>query len=447
MISEQQGATGGMRIAHKQMYDKLKNKQTLNASPPPPPQPKGQKLAQPPQAPKQDQKESKQQQPQRQHAQQQQQQQQQDQVKQQQLQSQQRQQQLEEDQAVLADYLNPGQIQLPGQEPTIQQLQIELHVVRSKCTKLERENKDLRASLRKTISDSALGRELEIMAADRERLIRLVDQLKTEKGHLVDTVLQLSNEVDELQRIRVDDHLKFKQEVLKHSDVDKKLRNAKYKLGMQIVDILRQKSIDTGIIQEIQMVVTNASMYGVRGMMNEGVNQQFTKLQIQKGSDGGPSGDNRLISLMHAQANLSNVPLGTTSIEQVPTLKGDGATEERSGRLRTSAGTGERKTGKSPGRRKKDILDRDETDSIISSVSTHRSGRSTGTHKSTGMSKSRKGAGITKEALDELDRQCGKPDKPPRANGEDGLIFDKKKVAKTKEAGAPADRGGWWGFF
>jgi hypothetical protein len=92
-----------------------------------------------------------------------------------------------------------------------QQLQMELHVMALKVENLTRENCELRArngrssssalsssssSSAPTAGDKALRRDYELVTAEKDRLMKLIEQLKHEKKQLVETVLHLSNEVD-----------------------------------------------------------------------------------------------------------------------------------------------------------------------------------------------------------------------------------------------------------
>jgi hypothetical protein len=47
-----------------------------------------------------------------------------------------------------------------------------------------------------------------------------IEQLKSEKGHLVESVLLLSGEVDDLQKEKADEQLKYKEEISKFTDFE-----------------------------------------------------------------------------------------------------------------------------------------------------------------------------------------------------------------------------------
>ena len=309
-------------------------------------------------------------------------------------------------------------------EPTAQQLQIELHVLKNKLDRLERENWDLKASIRKTINDSALGRELQVLVEEREKMIKHIEQLKSEKGHLVESVLQLSGEVDDLQKEKADEQFKFKEEISKYNDFDKKLRTTKYRLGMQIIDVLNSNKIDPIIIQDIQLLVTKASMYGSRSNDDKNISNNNNHHH----QDNNIINDNKISSSQRSNFDNQLYAALKSNVQQQKTTKNEEIYIERkfstleslrdndynrNDDIKKSKSIGEisenrssdgrSRRGKSPGRRrKKDVLEREETDSIISSVSTHRSGKSSYTNKTSQSNKSKKsnksnGFELTKE--------------------------------------------------
>ena len=75
--------------------------------------------------------------------------------------------------------------------PSYDQLQSQLQLMTLKVDKITKENVDLK-------------RDYEVQSIEKERLSKLVDQLKNEKNHLVETVLQLSNEVDTMHKTKED---------------------------------------------------------------------------------------------------------------------------------------------------------------------------------------------------------------------------------------------------
>jgi hypothetical protein len=77
-----------------------------------------------------------------------------------------------------------------------------------------------------------------------------------EKEHLIESVVGLSNDVDEAHRTRFDDSLKYKQEVLRHSEEDKNSRRLKYQMGLGIIDILKARGVELLVLQEVQMHIS-----------------------------------------------------------------------------------------------------------------------------------------------------------------------------------------------
>ena len=131
-----------------------------------------------------------------------------------------------------------------------QQLQTELHVMALKVENLTRENCELRtrngrnstvpsSSSSSSAGDKALRRDYELVNAEKDRLIKLIEQLKHEKKQLVDTVLHLSNEVDAAHK-SVDqlavDHMR-------HVQTDAMIRSARRRLGLQIIGVLEARGI------------------------------------------------------------------------------------------------------------------------------------------------------------------------------------------------------------
>ena len=154
---------------------------------------------------------------------------------------------------------------------------------------------------------------------------RIVEKLKVEKSHLVETVLNLSNELDESEKAKTMEHQRYKNELLKNSELDEKIDSIKLTLCHEVMEVLRQHNVEISIIENIQ---------------------------------------NKIDEVIHSHCD----GLSTT------TLSG------KSGITTNTVSSGGNKSIPSGNRRKsrpvsRDLLDRDDTDSVISSVSTHRSNR------------------------------------------------------------------------
>jgi hypothetical protein len=138
-------------------------------------------------------------------------------------------------------------------------------------------------------------------------------------------------------------------------------------------------------------------------------------------------------------------------------IKVDDLKKSKSGESENRSSDGRSRRGKSPGRRrKKDVLEREETDSIISSVSTHRSGKSSYTNKTAQSSKSKKssksnGFELTKEALDKLNNiNQGTYQVDTHTNGKDNTPRSpQQKKADSNKSKQPATTTptSWWGLF
>lgn len=278
----------------------------------------------------------------------------------------------------------------------------QLRELKAKELSLEFENHELRRSLRKSTSEVALAREYELLSADRQRLAQLVEQLKMEKEHLIESVVNLSNEVDEVQRTRFDDTLKFKQEIMRHSEEDKTSRRVKYQMGLSIIELLKAKNVDTLILQEVQMHITNAS---------------FSALPAQSGKAAGNDGGNK------------RVPFATNGD---PNAGGDELGNSNHGSHSYSGSSGRSRRRRNRSRQR---LERDEEGSDISSVSTHRTQNSAhggaGRYSSSGTSsKSRSGRDRRRSSSRPVDEAneairrlaLGGQDPPQAAEGGGGCL-------------------------
>ena len=228
-----------------------------------------------------------------------------------------------------------------------------------------------------------------------------MEKLKVEKSHLVETVLSLSNEVDELEKAKACEHQKYKNELLKNSELDEKVNNIKLTLSREVTEVLRDHNIDISIIEIVKNKINAV---------------------VQNNSDG-----------------LSTTTLSGKSGITTNTISSSGKSPTN------------RRRNKSVSR---DLLDRDDTDSVISSVSTHRSNRLYShiyllTHSHSYFltprspkkyhSSKKNSPGITKESLDMLNDERGDS---PQSKGD-----HKKNVRRTKQVDpetAEIDILKWW---
>lgn len=290
-----------------------------------------------------------------------------------------------------------------GMDGNYSSLVTELQRSRESCLRQEQENAVLQSGLRKTINDSAYGKEFEQLAIDREAMARAIEQLKIEKSHLVETVLLLSGEVEEANRVRQDDQIKFKQQVLRHADNDKALRARKYRMGMQILELLKIRGVDQAVCHDVQQHVTQSCIPPRIEISTPGPFQSHY------------SDSNERKSSQHSNTDETMFLSGSGRVDESFDSASHGETSSRS-RIR------ERSLRRTTG---------DNTipdyDSVISSVSNHRS------RESASQKQSRRSnyASITAEALTALNRQ----NSPPKTAN------DQKQV-KVEEP-TPAAKG-WW---
>jgi hypothetical protein len=101
---------------------------------------------------------------------------------------------------------------------------------------------------------------IESLTAERDRLTNLVSQLKLEKKHLTENVISMSNEVDEVQKERVEIQDQFREDALKFAEDRERLEESKRRMGDNIVKILIDKDIDASIVQEVMAVISAETM-------------------------------------------------------------------------------------------------------------------------------------------------------------------------------------------
>ena len=129
---------------------------------------------------------------------------------------------------------------LSEEQPSVQQLQMELHLMTLKVDKLTKENLELKTHIKNTAgNDKSLRHDYEVQSIDKDRLSKLVDQLKNEKVHLVETVLQLSDEVDQMHK--ASDHFESDSQRFIHTEM--MIKAARKRLGLQIIGVLEMNQI------------------------------------------------------------------------------------------------------------------------------------------------------------------------------------------------------------
>lgn len=207
----------------------------------------------------------------------------------------------------------------------ISSLQAENERLRYDLLEQQRSGGELKILLKSTLSESEVGRELNRVLAEQERLLKRVDVFKVEKAHLVDSILELSTEVDELQSAKVEELARYQQ------DSVRLLYSEKSVMGTTIIDHLKARDVDTQLVREVTSIISTCLATSHKSSAHDGAR-----------SIGGVN-----ISMFAQKGNISDVP-------------------SPSNRSRKSPRSGKK------GFRRKDYLDRDENDSVISSVSTHR---------------------------------------------------------------------------
>ena len=84
-----------------------------------------------------------------------------------------------------------------------------------------------------------MRRDYELVTAEKDRLMKLIEQLKHEKKQLVETVLHLSNEVDAAHK-SVD---QLATDRMRHVQTDAMIRSARRRLGLQIIGVLEARGV------------------------------------------------------------------------------------------------------------------------------------------------------------------------------------------------------------
>ena len=129
---------------------------------------------------------------------------------------------------------------LSEEPPSFQQLQMELHLMTLKVDKLTKENADLKTHVKNTAGYETKKRhDYEVQSIENDRLSKLVDQLKNEKIVLVETVLQLSSEVDTMHKTV--EHMEEDSQRFVHDEM--MIKAARRRLGLQIMDVLEMNQI------------------------------------------------------------------------------------------------------------------------------------------------------------------------------------------------------------
>ena len=317
----------------------------------------------------------------------------------------------------------------------------------TRVDKLTRENAELRASLQ--LSGSKMRREYEAMFVEKDRLIKLVEQLKNEKTHLVETVLALSNEVDAQKS-----STQLVEERLRHLQADALSRSARERIG-RVLDVLEARGLtaDDFIVQEIRAAVSQEELSSplplplsgkgvgigklpqapcttptvttstaTSGVSLEALDQRSHRLDAESLKvNEALYRQHQLQQLQHMQTPLlaAGGILGTG--HDAPSYPAGGGLVSSTLRNHMTR-NGSVKSRES---RRKKTLERDETESVISSVSTHRSGRS---HRSAASSTKRPlKSQITAENLAILNR----------LNGDDVVPDVGVGVAKARHKAAP----------
>ena len=110
---------------------------------------------------------------------------------------------------------------------------------RSSTSALSSSSSSSSSSSAPNAGDKALRRDYELVTAEKDRLMKLIEQLKHEKKQLVETVLHLSNEVDAAHK-SVD---QLATDRMRHVQTDAMIRSARRRLGLQIIGVLEARGV------------------------------------------------------------------------------------------------------------------------------------------------------------------------------------------------------------
>jgi hypothetical protein len=346
--------------------------------------------------------------------------------------------------------------------PSLSVLQLEATVMQTRVEKLTRENAELRASLMQSSKGSALRREQEAAVVEKDRLLKLVEQLKNEKTHLVETVLALSNEVDAAQRPSEE----AGEERLRHLQAEALVRSTRQRLGRDVLQVLEARGFapDDPIVRDIRAVISQEDApssssslllllptplsgkddgvgkpplapYATPTVTMSSATSGVSLEMLDQGShrlDAESLKANEALYRPHKTPTAANGTLGTGHDAPSSPARGGLLSSTLSSRSRSRNGS-----VKSRESRRKQTLERDETESVISSVSTHRSGRS---HRSaTSLMKRPQKSQITAENLKLLNQLNGDDGAPDTAKARATAPTPVTNSRKTEEAAAS-----WW---
>ena len=324
-----------------------------------------------------------------------------------------------------------------------------------------------------TAGDKALRRDYELVTAEKDRLMKLIEQLKHEKKQLVETVLHLSNEVDAAHK-SVD---QLATDRMRHVQTDAMIRSARRRLGLQIIGVLEARGVagDDPLMkvracmrclvwsalvwtylsnaawtcvfgnprhvawclalsaQEIRAVVSSEEQNGgadgaaaaaAGGYMQSELDSALAPLPPPLPPSGAaqvpyvtpPSSSSQRLDAESLRANeeiyrlqqaVESLGLGTGHALPSPS-RGGLLASTLSSRSRSQSRSGSVNSRDS--RRRSRALERDDNESMISSVSTHRSGRSHQSGALASGAKRKVKSQITAENLAILNRLNGDDD-------------------------------------
>ena len=333
--------------------------------------------------------------------------------------------------------------------PSLSVLQLEATVMQTRVEKLTRENAELRASLMQSSKGSALRREQEAAVVEKDRLLKLVEQLKNEKTHLVETVLALSNEVDAAQRPSEE----AGEERLRHLQAEALVRSTRQRFAADdpivrdIRAVISQEDTPSSSSSLLLLLPTPLSgkddgvgkpplaPYATPTVTISSATSGVSLEMLDQGShrlDAESLKANEALYRPHKTPTAANGTLGTGHDAPSSPARGGLLSSTLSSRSRSRNGS-----VKSRESRRKQTLERDETESVISSVSTHRSGRS---HRSaTSLMKRSQKSQITAENLKLLNQLNGDDGAPDTAKARATAPTPVTNSRKTEEAAAS-----WW---
>lgn len=323
-------------------------------------------------------------------------------------------------------------------------LEKELHELKNSQLTLNKENTELKIAVKKSISETEIGKELSVLMIEYDKAMKRVQSLKSEKAHLVDSMVDLIHEMEALEKQHQLDAKHIDRCTAKCNKLETQLKGDKLRVCNAIIETLREKFIVESVIQDVIMIssANSSSCYrnapivttdtsirrishsssivydticdcnGDTGIDNTYVDDYNTNYSYHcsdddtKYSDDGDGGDGD-----DANDTDDDADLALEFIHEDGSSKHDKNKQHKVSKSspisHTNSSFRKHRVGVV------DVIDRDDNDSIISSVSTHRNNSQSMkqySEKNFTIEHCEPNTIVTKEALKRLEKHLNSED-------------------------------------